>query len=99
MRLIIYDKWLTLDGCPKGEGMKVAVTPNKKIFCDQHTQTSKKKYDFWFHIEDQIIRQADVHILITKGVCVGGVSNCKQAIYFKTKVLLKFPIRKRKNDF
>lgn len=48
MKLIIYDKWLTLEHCPKGEGMKAAVTPNEKIFFDQLTQTSKKIMTFGF---------------------------------------------------
>lgn len=48
MRLIIYDKWLTLEQCPKGEGMKAAVTPNEKIFFDQLAPTSKKIMTFGF---------------------------------------------------
>lgn len=48
--------------------MKAAATPNEKIFFDQLAPTSKKNYDFWFHAGDQIIKQTDVQILITKGV-------------------------------
>lgn len=48
MKQIIYDKWLTLDRCPQGEGMKAAVTPNEKRFFDQLAQTSKKIMTFGF---------------------------------------------------